>query len=479
MNSGSVHRLSSTLHYLSKYDYSPYGQEITEDDLVIKENGSGSENVSNKIRIYQVTAINPSIRIHSADHLNLSPIECIRRREKCGDGNDSTLNISSKRVPSLLINCDCIDSQFVVPMYPIKLVSQAQKDTNLIKKCYSSLGIKMMHCSSRVLTSDDQGVTWFQPANLQLKMSSLSLPNISNWSDDIVRWNVSLQIETCKVRLSRPQSMVLYYIQSTWMQKDPSQIKLCPTIIQDAMTRKLPSLTIILSNWYGLLAMTKTSLTVQSHCNDFGILMSNASTTFPILSTISPTSSSLTVKTFSDNVSPGRVQNIKMGHWFKLDVQVPTSPEYSENFLSLLAMQIGEVDVNFDPKFFEWLTYSTSGSETTKKSFPSGTQKDHEKDSKTKLKVPSVTKSRPRSKSPRSEKMKNRKPMPKSVSALTEMKSSTVTQSGCQTSDDIFLKEIIDAHLNSWYPMMRALLVQVQIDRCCIFMLKKSLGMYV
>ena len=61
MNSGSVHRLSSTLHYLSKYDYSPYGQEITEDDLVIKENGSGSENVSNKIRIYQVTAINPAV----------------------------------------------------------------------------------------------------------------------------------------------------------------------------------------------------------------------------------------------------------------------------------------------------------------------------------------------------------------------------------------------------------------------------------
>ena len=488
-NSSSVHRLSSTMHYLAKYDYAPYAQDITEDDLELSTNKSQetlpSENVSNKIRIYQITAISPSVRISSADHLNLKEKdwESMKLRE-CEDAQVKIFSAKNGG-PDLVINVDCIDAQFVVPMYPLKLVSQAKKDANLIKKCNSTLNLKLMHCSSRIVTNDDQGVTWFQPSNFEMKMSSLLLPNLSSWSNDVPRWHLNLQIESCKLRLSRPQSMVLRYIQSTWMVRDPSEVKSHPTVVQDAMTRKLPSLTILLSKWCGQVALSKTSLTVQSYCNEVGVMMSNVSNSLPILSTVSPTNSLNISKTFSMNVSPGRAQNRsleegKSHHWLKLDLQFPLSPEHSHDVLSMFALQIGEVDINFDPKVYEWLTYkAASSSDSLRKPGSKKPVQDRDLQDSKSLKVPSLmNKSRTRSKSPKSEHSKKKKgivPM-KSISALTDLKSSIVSKSRNQPNNGSFIKDFFGARLHYWYATMRAILIQVQIESCRIYIPKRSLA---
>ena len=511
MNSGSVHRLSSVLHYLSKYDYAPYSSEPSDDELELVQENLAPETLSNKIRIYQVTAINPSVQIQSADHLNLQPAECILRREKfevpdnnlnlgsSTDNKASTLKNSDR--PSLVLNCDCIDSQFVTPMYPRKVVSQSQKDVSLVKKSYSSLSLKLMHLSCRVLGNDDQGVTWFQPTNLEVKMASLLMPGSSIWSSsDLVLRNLDINIEACKVRLSRPQSMVIHYILSTWREKDPSTIKLCPTLILDSMVRKLPSLTIVLSKWHALLGLSKTSITIQAHCNDFALFISNVSSLLPILSTSSPatltSSSSSFSKTYS--MSPGRALNKNMDesrshHWLKLDLQIPTNPVHSQSVLSLFALQIGQVDINVDPKALEWLTYAVnSPSSLSKKPIPNATasgdllREDRVTPTPQNLKVPSKTKSRrSRSKSPnKSEHQPPNKQRIQRTSTITDMKSSTAapapqpSRSRHYTTEDLdkVSKDVIGLKLNYWYPVMRALLLQIQIDSCHVYLPKKTLA---
>ena len=73
--SGSVHRIGTIAHFLSKYDYPPYKERSQGNDTIDDskaydniESNETMEESAKKVRIYQLTAINPSVFVYAADH---------------------------------------------------------------------------------------------------------------------------------------------------------------------------------------------------------------------------------------------------------------------------------------------------------------------------------------------------------------------------------------------------------------------------
>ena len=114
---GAYHRLQCMFYHLSKYDYPPYNEAIAEASMVEKSTPADNQSdldTNAKVRIYQVTMINPSLFIYEADHPLLSIKECLlRRRARMGK-----TKAPFKDNLALQLSLDCLDSKAIVPMYP-------------------------------------------------------------------------------------------------------------------------------------------------------------------------------------------------------------------------------------------------------------------------------------------------------------------------------------------------------------------------
>ena len=91
-----------------------------------------------------------------------------------------------------------------------------------------------MQLSSRLLVAGKtQGITWLQPSTLYFKLCLKSLSDFTELSG-------SLEADAWKLRLSRPQWLLMLHLYSTWCGKNHEVLN--QHLVQDAMTRKLPSL---------------------------------------------------------------------------------------------------------------------------------------------------------------------------------------------------------------------------------------------
>ena len=152
--SGSLHRLAAILHFTAKYDYPPYkadsvdpiGQRFNEDAIdttIMEENAK-------KVRVYQMTAINPSVVIYEADHCD--PLSFDVDAHLARRALSKVSHRPDPRYPpaiytnglSMVMSLDCLDSKLIQPMYPNQVANlvQIHQPKQLSDNCYATIGMK-------------------------------------------------------------------------------------------------------------------------------------------------------------------------------------------------------------------------------------------------------------------------------------------------------------------------------------------------
>jgi hypothetical protein len=127
------------------------------------------------------------------------------------------------------------------------------------------------------VTGKSQGITWLQPSTLYFKLSLLSM-------SDFTELGGSLEANACKVRLSRPQWLLLLHLYSTWSGSINQELN--EYLLQDAMTRKLPSLVSNFKGFHVSGQKTKSSVTLQAHCQEASVGLGNIpASVIPLLDT--------------------------------------------------------------------------------------------------------------------------------------------------------------------------------------------------
>ena len=123
----------------------------------------------------------------------------------------------------------------------------------------------MLHASGH-LVSGEQTTTVLQPSNVQIGLRKLVLGEF--WKkgvDQLVLGEYSLDIQTLRVRVTRPQLALLNHILDALLWQDfPKPAKLSETsLLEDALARRLPSLVLSLTAARLQYAHTRDIITVQ------------------------------------------------------------------------------------------------------------------------------------------------------------------------------------------------------------------------
>ena len=323
-----------------------------------------------------------------------------------------------------------------------------------------------MQLSSRLLVAGKcQGITWLQPSTLYLKLCLISL-------SDFTEMGGSLEADTGKLRLSRPQWLLMLHLYSTWCGNFE---ELNQHLVQDAMTRKLPTLVSIFKGFHISGQKTKSSITVQANCQEVSVGLGSIPTSvIPLLNTSKPASSSLSgLRATTLPVSPGRAQNrradveSRQQSWLRLDFQCPLLSENPHQVLPLCAIHTGELHLNFDPKLNDWLSYRAEKAKPMVENI-----------APTPAPVPCVD---VKSSTVRS---CSRSPSHITPAAGLRMGSSTIQPpliQGKATPKTTEKKETEDVEdgvkiMSKWFDVINALLLQVQIDPIYVYTPRKSLA---
>ena len=532
--SGSLHRLATIYHFASKYDYPPYKMDQKEDAeevAIAADEDSSSEDAimeenAKKVRVYQMTAINPSVIVYAADHpeplssFDKDDIEAHLARRATQNHRTAADHLSkpeaAARLPilftnglSMVMSLDCLDSKLIQPMYPTKVANlvNIHQPKQLSDNCYTTLDIKMMQLACRMaMSSKNQSITWLQPSNMRVKIKQLSFENLKvekkTHDTSHPALEVSLDIETLKLKSSRPQWLLLNYLAGTWITLDNQNSQFNEYLLHDAMMSKLAVLGFLIKGAHFGLTRTSTSTTWQHSCVDLSVCLGLPHAghssgggaimpIVPILSTsLSSSEASLSKEGLHFPASPGRAMNKRINakeakekKWLKCDVQLPNGPEFSQDILSLCSMTMGEIHVNLDPKLNDWFLYVASqqmpisAAEDTsekqqapvkKKSRKSlGSEKERTNTSsagkRSSKKTSSCTKTTPAK--DENEKKKRRKSV-----IIPIRKNSKHKKTDCD-----FL-ETTTHFLNQWLEVFNAILIQVQVEPTSIFAPRKSLA---
>ena len=496
--SGSVHRIGTIAHFLSKYDYPPYRESsqpvkdtLTKGKASKADSNETMEESAKKVRVYQLTAINPSLFVYAADHpcgpVNRLDIEaCLKRRAKCLTHpglRNSAMPSNFTNGLSIVIALDCLDSRYIVPMYPVKLSTLVtiHQPRQLSDNCYSTVDMKLMQLSCKMaMSSKNQSITCLQPSNIKVKISHLSFeePDLSSSQQPqpqtgFVHLKTRLDVENLKCKCSRPQWLLLNYLTKTWTAKTKLlRESLDPILLHDAMMSKLAILAVCLKGGHLEVSRTKISTTLQYHCADVSVYLGLASQSVPILSTV-PLSAGNSQQGAAGGpypASPGRALNRRAEesrerNWLRLDLQLPNAPEHSANVLSMFALQIGEIYCNLDPKLNDWVSYSSSRVRKVSSSMATP--------------PPAAAEKPPMDKKASSGKRSLSKGKTKSSSHKTPQDGGTTIRSqseeGSNRGHGGDLSELMTEFLTNWSDVFNALLVQVQIEQATIITARKSL----
>ena len=235
--------------------------------------------------------------------------------------------------------------------------------------CSLFVDVKLMQLACK-MAKKNQSITWLQPSNMRAKVKQLSFKTSE---ENYPTLKVGLDIETLKLKSSRPQWLLLNYLASTWTSHSSSEIN--EKLLQDAMTSKLAVLGLLMKGAHFSMTRTAISTTLQHSCMDLSVCLGlqAAMQTIPILSTSLLSSEAAGSHPHKEGnthfpASPGRAMNKRLANgkeskdknWLKLDIQLPNGPEFSHDILSLCSMQVGEIHVNLDPKLNDWFLYVTT-----------------------------------------------------------------------------------------------------------------------
>ena len=259
-------------------------EENEADTVIADDNITIMEENAKKVRVYQITAINPSVIVYAADHPDSSfDIEAHLVRRAAAATPNHQAKAQEKTILftnglSLVMSLDCLDSKLIQPMYPNKVANLVtiHQPKQLSDNCYTSLDIKMVQLACRMaMSSKKQSITWLQPSNMRVKVKQLSFENPNSDSEAAAaELEVSLDIETLKLKSSRPQWLLLNYLVGTWMATLDNQIdQISEGLLHDAMMSKLAVLGFLIKGAHFGMTRTATSTTWQQSTVDLSICL--------------------------------------------------------------------------------------------------------------------------------------------------------------------------------------------------------------
>ena len=128
----------------------------------------------------------------------------------------------------------------------------------------TSLTVKLLHVTGQ-LVHGEQATTVLQPSNVQLGLRQLVLGEFWKRTDQIVLAERSLDIQALRLRFTRPQLMLALRVLDELLQHEhPKPGKLSETsLLEDSLTRRLPSLVVSLTGGRLLHAHTRDIITCQ------------------------------------------------------------------------------------------------------------------------------------------------------------------------------------------------------------------------
>ena len=491
--SGLIHRAQTLSHFSSMYDYPPYQVTPAEtgDRVSLAPTPEEVDRLQHEtpLRVYQLTAINPIIYVYSADHPSHLPLKSLHLRPSY-----PIKALPLEFIPGILIKMDCLDSQFSHPMYPHRIVTATaalkNPPANLMQKCHSQFTTKVMQISAHIFNGE-QSTTVIQPSNFQIGLKTLQLPEI--WNNELlVKKDYHFDLNSFKVKLTRPQTLVLSHIIQSQLEKNPAPLKISDTsALEDALTKRMSSFVLHISGVRLQLSLTEHIQTIQASIENVAVNMfvvtkeqGITSNMLPILSRTSNTVGTTGLGRSPSKMSPGRAHTRADDLFFSMHAQFPRKNDHQQ-IPSLLIGHVSHLDVNLDPKILDWYFYfptpktfssvspakqiqrgvsvissTTAGGEATAASdnavYKSSTLSDSKAPRKSKSPSPFVGKET------------------KSLNTGTSEKQTMIPMHRKRTLKSS-AKSGLSALISDWFPTLNSLLIQVKIDGHQIFFPQKSL----
>ena len=266
--SGSLHRMNMVSHFLSSYDYLPYFdaslyptapniykdkvQTSSEQNPVEEDNNIDNQN--NPLRVYQITAINPSLRLFLADHPKFTPSQFFHLRNT---NKSSPAQSPVEELPQVDLKMEYLDAQITQPMYPSSEDSLEEghniNDQSNLKNCLLNMNAKLLNVSCH-LANGGQSTTLVQPSNLQMGYKKWLSELPKNNQDLIKEHDYAFELQTLRMRSTKAQTLLAYEIVNSFNVAYPKPAKLFESsLVEDAMTKRIASLSVLLTGIYTIL----------------------------------------------------------------------------------------------------------------------------------------------------------------------------------------------------------------------------------
>ena len=487
--SGLLHRLKTVMYFSDSYDYTPYviapideadrtktGPSKEELDLLMHET---------PVRVYQLTAINPSFYVYSADHPSSIPLRSLHLRPLL-----SGKALPLDQLPGVCVKMECLDTQYSHPMYPHRLVLAAanMKDppAQLTQKCHAIFSTKIMQMSSHLFYGE-QSTTILQPSSLQVGMKSIQLPDL--WKDKyLLKKDYHFELSILKSKLTRPQSLVLMHILDSQSAKKPTPLKIADTsLLEDALTKRMSSFVLHITGVKAQLAQTDKIQTVLVNIENIAVNLFIVSKENVMETHMLPILSRANVDSKAPRSplknSPGRAHTRVDGGGLLVHLlaQFPRNQK-EQGFPSLLTGVVSQLDLNIDPKIVEWYLYlpvmkSFATVSTKQPPNPKTSQVDPSL-SVTQISDTAQVKSSTPSDSQKPRRVKSSSIQLKENKSGTSEKATVVPASGKkrfnkQTSAE---KSLWQTFIQQWFPTLNSMLIQIKMDGHQIFVPLQSLS---
>lgn len=341
VNSGLLHRCEKVQKAAALYDYQPYSTPPPEDRrenlpaVTTEEYDSLEENIP--LRTFQYTLFQPKVEFYVADHPSIPSTN--KRKISVTKSEISDRHKHS----NFSIECQCLDTRFISPMYPRRLVRSAcllpTLPQHMFHACHSHIIGRILGLSGQLNISAELENKAFSINNMLYKRKELFFTHL--WEgNDLLHEECSIEAEKSSISATKSQILLVYQIVSSlWQNKVPT------SLVTDASTSEGGILELVWKNinWQkGLTNLTRCdSMSVENFSADLLIAPSPNSQRIgevkvPVFSSEDDT------KTFIEACI----------QWPK---QI-TRPSHAPLFI----LNIQEAVCNMNPILYTWLLYCPS-----------------------------------------------------------------------------------------------------------------------
>ncbi|KAJ1522739.1 hypothetical protein ONE63_001898 [Megalurothrips usitatus] len=348
VDSGLLHRFDKVRQAAALYDYQPYSSPPPEDrrDLLpavtTEEYESLEENIP--LRTYQYTLFQPKVELYVADHPN---VLCSNIRKISVGQQECPVRLKG---PCLSFECQCMDTRFISPMYPRRLVRSAcllpTLPQHMFHACHSHTIGRVLGLTSHLSASPESKHQTFSVNNLLYKRKELFFPHL--WDgNDLLLEECSIEADAAVLSTTKSQMLLIHQTLSSLMEnKVPSYL------INDAFTSEGRVLELVWKNinW-------QRGLTKLTRCDTLTVLALAAALVTPPYINCDGTEK---VIIFSNIIQD------KLKQDFTVCIQWPLQTTQLSH-APLLIINIGGAFCNLDPLLYAWLlqTPTTTGSANT------------------------------------------------------------------------------------------------------------------